>query len=134
MREPVWLRARTVRAIHLRQLAEHGGLPGLRDAAALDSALARPRNHWAYADPRPDLAALAACYAVGIAGNHAFVDGNKRVSYVACKTFLRINGHDFSASAGERFRAWSHLAAGRLSEAELAAWLRQRTTGPSAEP
>ena len=127
------MRARTVRAIHLRQLAEHGGLPGLRDAAALDSALARPRDHWAYADPRPDLAALAAGYAVGIARNHAFVDGNQRVSYVACKTFLRINGHDFSASAAEMFQAWSDLAAGKLSEAELAAWLKQRTTGPAAE-
>ena len=127
------MRTDTVRAIHLRQLAEHGGLPGLRDAAALDSALAHPRNHWAYADPRPDLATLAAGYAFAIARNHAFVDGNKRVSYVACKTFLRINGHDFSASVGERFQAWSNLAAGRLSEAELAAWLRQRMTGPAAE-
>ena len=80
-REPIWVREDVVSAIHLRQLAEHGGLPGVGDENLLLSALARPRNLFAYGDPPPDLAALAAYYALGIAKNHPFVDGIKRVYF-----------------------------------------------------
>ena len=90
MAEPKWIRAHVVLAIHLRQLAEHGGDTGVRDLGLLASALARPRNLLAYAETEPDLAALAASYAYGIAQNHPFIDGNKRTAYVVCRSFLKI--------------------------------------------
>ena len=125
MPEPTWVRQDIVLAIHQRQLAEHGGGQGLRDAGLLESALARPRNLWAYADPRPDAAALAASYASGIVKNHPFVDGNKRTGLVTCRTFLILNGWDVDASAEEKYVTFASLAAGAIGEAELAAWLRE---------
>lgn len=83
----VWLIEETLRAIHKRQIAEHGGSDGLRDEGLLSSALARPKNLLAYGEPPPDLASLAAAYAYGIARNHPFVDGNKRTALVAARTF-----------------------------------------------
>lgn len=124
--EPAWLREEVVRAIHRRQLAEHGGAEGVRDEGLLASALARPRQLQAYGNPPPDLAALAAAYAVGIARNHPFVDGNKRTAYVACRTFLLLNGHDLEASKQEKYRTFLGLAAGEVSEEALAHWLRER--------
>jgi death-on-curing protein len=123
--EPVWIREDVVRLIHLRQLAEHGGEQGVRDDGLLSSALARPKNIWAYEGEQCDLARLAAAYAHRIAMNHPFLDGNKRVVYVVSRTFLRLNGCDIEASAAERYVAFYRLAAGRISEAELAAWLRE---------
>jgi death on curing protein len=131
--EPTWVGEDVVRAIHLRQVAEHGGPPGIRDENLLRSALARPQNLFAYGDPPPDLAALAAAYAFGIARNHAFVDGNKRVSLVVCRTFLIINGCDMSATQEEKYLTWWRLAAGEIEEAELAAWIRERSSGRSGE-
>jgi death on curing protein len=124
MREPVWVRGDVVRAIQRRQLAEHGGAEGLRDEALLDSALARPRNLLAYAEPAPDLAALAAAYAFGIAQNHPFVDGNKRTALVICRTFLNLNGCDLAAAQDDKVLTFRRLAAGSLPEEELAAWIR----------
>lgn len=95
----------------------------MRDAGLLESALARPRNTFSYADA-PDLAQLAAGYACGIAGNHPFIDGNKRVAWVACRTFLRLNGADLEAPADEKFLVMLRVARGDLSEQELAAWIR----------
>jgi death-on-curing protein len=115
-----------VSAIQLRQLAEHGGEPGLRDAGLLASALARPRNRLAYGDARADLADLAAAYAFGLVKNHPFVDGNKRTAAVVCETFLEINGHELTAGDKELFQTFVRLAEGTLSEKKLAGWIRSR--------
>ena len=112
--------------IHSRQIAGHGGGPGLRDEGLLLSALARPRNLYAYGDPTPDLAAPAAAYAYGIARNHPSIDGNKRVALVAARTFLLINGADVEASQEEKYVTFLRLAEGGLSEDELAGWVRGR--------
>lgn len=109
-------------AAHAEQLAEHGGGEGLRDARALDSAMMRPSNLAEYG--KPDAAALAASYAFGIARNHPFVDGNKRAAAVVCETFLMLNGWHLTASDAELVVAFVALAAGELSEDELADWLR----------
>ena len=116
--EPVWLDERLALAIHDRQLAEHGGGAGVRDAGLLASALTRPQNRWAYGDV--DAAELAAAYAYGIARNHPFVDGNKRTAWVLARVFLAMNGHELTFSANEAIAVMLALAAGELGEAELA--------------
>lgn len=120
-----WVRPDVVEAIHNRQLAEHGGRPGIRDRGALASALQRPKDRLAYADPAPDLAELAAAYGFGIARNHPFVDGNKRTALVVMRLFLRLNGADLVASPEEKYAAMMALAAGGMDEVGLADWLRQ---------
>jgi death-on-curing protein len=122
-----WITKAAVLAIHDQQIAEHGGSPDLRDGNLLESALARPQNLFAYGNPEPDLAALAAAYAFGIAQNHAFIDGNKRTSFVVTRTFLILNGLDITANQIERLTVWIDLGAGRLSEQALADWLRKNT-------
>ncbi|HEV8581023.1 MAG TPA: type II toxin-antitoxin system death-on-curing family toxin [Thermoanaerobaculia bacterium] len=124
MGEPVWVREDVVLAIHRRQLSEHGGGGGVRDPGLLDSALARPKNLLAYSG-ESDLALLAASYAWGLARNHPFVDGNKRTAYVVCRTFLRLNGRDLDASQEEKYLTFLQLAEDRLTEQDLAAWIRQ---------
>lgn len=111
-------------AVHDQQLAVHGGGSGLRDEGLLDSALARPQNLAAYGDP--DLTALAASYAFGLARNHPFVDGNKRTALVVCETFIIDNGGSLQASEPELVVLFDELASGRIAEDELAAWLRER--------
>jgi death-on-curing protein len=119
-----WLTRALVLAIHDVQIAVHGGADGVRDLAALESALARPQNLQAYGGAEPDLAALAAAYAFGIARGHAFVDGNKRTSAVATETFLALNGAALTATDVEFVAAWAELGAGRVSEEAFAGWLR----------
>ena len=102
----------------------HGGLPGLRDENALESALARPRNREVY-DTSSDLAALAAAYGYGLVTSHPFVDGNKRVGFLAMYVFLGLNGHEIEAEEPEVVDLMVAIAAGRLTETEVAAWLRQ---------
>ena len=119
-----WIREDVIRAIHSRQLAEHGGDDGVRDKGLLLSALARPQNQAAYADPPPDLVGLAAAYAFGIAKNHPFIDGNKRTAYVACRTFLLLNAHNIQATQVEKYKLMQNLAAGEISESEMATQLR----------
>ncbi len=126
MAQIVWLLEETVIAIHSRQISEHGGGEGLRDAGLLSSALARPRNLLAYTMPRPDLAVLAAAYAFGIARDHPFVDGNKRTALVAARTFLIVNGVDLDATQDEKYLTFLELAEGTLAEEELADWIRKR--------
>jgi death on curing protein len=121
-----WITTAVVLAIHDAQIVEHGGSEGLRDHNLLESALARPRNLFAYGSPRPDLAALAAAYAFGIARNHAFIDGNKRTSLVATQTFVNLNGMDLAADDAEMLQVWSDLGAGNLSEEALADWIRKK--------
>lgn len=127
MDDPIWISIELTTSIHRRQLAEHGGADGVRDPGMLESALGRPRHLFAYADPSPDIPALAAAYAFGIAKNHAFIDGNKRTAYVVCRTFLLLNGYDLTAPPIERYTTFLALAAGDLSEDALADWLRQHT-------
>jgi death on curing protein len=122
----IWLLEETVRAIHHRQIAEHGGSEGLRDEGLLSSALARPQNLLAYGEAPPDLASLAAAYAYGIARNHPFVDGNKRTALVTARTFLLLNGVDLNATQDDKFLTFVSLAHGSISEEELAAWIRKR--------
>ena len=118
----IWLSTEVAIAAHGEQLAEHGGPVGVRDAGALDSAMMRPRNPAYYGEP--DAAALAAAYAFGISRNHPFADGNKRTAAVMMETFLTLNGHRLTATDAELVVAVLALAAGDLSEHELADWLR----------
>jgi death-on-curing protein len=129
----VWVREDVVRAVHLRQLAEHGGGEGIRDEGLLQSALARPQNLLAYGAPPPDLASLAAAYAYGIARNHPFVDGNKRTALIIARLFLLLNGMNLVATQEEKYSTFMALAAGELSEEELAFWVRAHLNYVSKE-
>jgi death-on-curing protein len=120
----VWVREDVVLAVHLRQLAEHGGGEGIRDEGLLQSALARPQNLLAYGDPPPDLACLAAAYAYGIARNHPFIDGNKRMALIVARLFLLLNDIDLVATQEEKYSTFLALAAGQLSEEDIANWVR----------
>ena len=122
----IWIGKVLVLAIHERQLAEHGGTGGVRDDALLESALARPQQLRAYGDPAPDLCDFAAALAYGLARNHPFLDGNKRTAHVAYRTFLALNGAEFSAGNEEKYVTMMALAEGRLAERDFAAWLRER--------
>ena len=121
--KPIWLSTELVQAMHLRQLSEHGGGAGIRDLGLLDSALQRPLNKAAYGEV--ELADLAAAYAYGIARNHPFIDGNKRTALVASFTFLYLNGCVMNSSQIENVQTFLALAAGTLSEDQLAAWFKQ---------
>ena len=122
--KPVWINEELVIAVHARQIAEHGGSAGIRDKSLLQSALARPRQLYAYGDPPPDTAALAASLAYGITKNHPLVDGNKRTAAVLCELFTVINGMSLEANDQEMLSVFPALAEGSLSEGELTAWLR----------
>ena len=119
----VWIATEVALAAHAEQLVEHGGGDGLRDEGMFDSAMARPRN--LADDGEPDVAALAAAYAYGIARNHPFVDGNKRTAAVVSETFLMLNGATLNATDAELVVALVALASRELSEDELADWFRQ---------
>ena len=129
MNGPEWLRRDVLLAAHAQCVVEHGGPPGIRDDGLLDSALARPRNILAYL-PDADLCTLAAAYSVGLAKNHPFVDGNKRVAFIAAALFLELNGHVLNAPEGEVVVATVDLAAGTLDEDGFARWLRDRIETP----
>ena len=122
--EPIWLDARDANAVHDRQLAEHGGGVGLRDAGLLESALARPVNRWNYGEDDP--ADLAAAYAFGVARNHPFIDGNKRTAWVLARLFLAVNGHKLTFNAEDAIRMMLALAAGELEEDAVSSWFRER--------
>lgn len=121
MVEPVWVARDIVLAVHDEQLAEHGGQPGVRDPGLLDSALARPRNQYAYGES--SIPGLAASYAFGLSRNHPFLDGNKRTSLVVAELFLALNGLELAASDAECVTTFLALAAGDLTEEELAGWI-----------
>lgn len=121
----VWITRALALAIHDRQLAEHGGGSGVRDEALLDSALARPQQLFSYGDPPPDLAALAASLAFGLARNHPFVDGNKRTAHVCYRVFLALNDVELQARDEDKYIAMLSLADGTLDEAAFADWLRK---------
>jgi death-on-curing protein len=121
MDEPIWVDKPETLVAHSRQLSEHGGSDGIRDETLLESALAKPRNVFAY-DESASLPRLAASYAYGIAKNHPFVDGNKRTALVIAEGFLGFNGLKIVAPPEEKYLTFLHLADGSLGEEELAAW------------
>lgn len=122
--QPHWLNRIVLDAIHFEQLREHGGLHGIRDEGALESALARPRQKWWY-DKSTDVVSLAAAYRFGIVRNHPYRDGNKRVGFMALVTFLGLNGYEFEADDDDVVSQMFALAAGRVSESELDEWVRR---------
>lgn len=120
----VWVTLAVAEAAHAEQIAEHGGGgDALRDRGLFESAMARPQQNAHYGEP--DAAALAAAYAYGLARNHPFVDGNKRIAAVVSETFLMLNGYGLMATDAELVVAFLELAAGALSEEDLADWFRQ---------
>lgn len=128
MPTPKWLDRTTIVALHLDQLREHGGFPGMRDEAALEAALERPRRKWETDDDRPDLARLAAAYGHAIALDRPFRDANSRVAFLVMATFLELNGRTCTASEEEVLVAMIALGDERLSRKKLAAWIRERLT------
>jgi death-on-curing protein len=124
MPEWSWVALDVLLAIHDRQIAEHGGLAGTRDAALVASALARPQNLAGYGDP--DAADLAAAYASALAKNHGFSDGNKRTAWVVARLFLRVNGVTLKFNPADALALMLGVAGGTLAEAAVAAWFRDR--------
>lgn len=124
MKEPAWLLPEVVTAVHQMLLAEHGGAPGIRDEALLESALNRPRQRFEYADG-PSIFDLAAAYCYGLAKNHPYVDGNKRLALTIAAVFLEINGYFFDAPEPDAVVIIEELAAGKLTEADLSNWFRE---------
>jgi death-on-curing protein len=114
--------------MHAKQLALFGGSAGVRDRGLLGSALARPKNIWAYGEGGPSLVRLAAAYAFGISANHAFLDGNKRTALVVSFAFLEVSGFEVTASQEEAYKTILALAAGAMSEDQLAAWFERNAT------
>jgi death on curing protein len=127
MTEPTWVRRDVLELLHSQTIAEHGGADGLRDEGLLESALARPQNLYHYEDVS-DVARLAACYGFGLAKNHAFVDGNKRIAFIAAGVFLRLNGFRMTADQAQATLVMLSVASGTFSEVELADWLGKNIT------
>ena len=127
MSEPIWLETRDIIDMHAEQLARFGGPEGIRDQGMLESAIARPLNRWHYGET--DVAVLAAAYAFGLAKNHPFIDGNKRIAFHAMMTFLRINGARFAPDSAHATVIILDLAAGEVSEESLARWIRDNWPG-----
>ena len=125
MSEPAWVAHVVVDAIHVDQLREHGGLAGLRDENALESALARPQQKWHY-QPESDLPTLAAAYGFGLATSHPYRDANKRTAFLVMATFLGLNGFELDAADADVVGTMLALADHRCSERQLAAWIRAR--------
>ena len=121
MKEPIWVLREVVLSLHEQSLAEHGGSGGLRDPGLLDSALGKPLNQFTYGSA--NIYNLAASYASGLAKNHPFIDGNKRVAFVVAITFLELNGHQFVATEADAALRTLALAAGEMTESAYAAWL-----------
>ena len=128
MNEPAWIRQDVVLALHEEALILDGGPEGVRDLGLLESALARPKNLLAYSEEPPSFARLAAAYAKGIVANHPFVDGNKRTAFIVALTFLRLNGLEVIASKEDRVLTFWNLAAGEISEDQLALWFQRNTS------
>jgi death-on-curing protein len=123
--EPRWVSRLVVDAIQTDMLLTHGGMPGLRDENALESALARPRQRFAY-EPNTDLPGLAAAYGYGLVRDHPYNDGNKRVGFVVMATFLGLNGYEFVATESDVVTTIVALASGSLDEEALADWIKKR--------
>jgi len=122
MKEPIWVLREVVLIAHEQSLAEFGGAAGIRDEGLLDSALSKPENLFAYGTP--SVFELAASYGLGLVKNHSFIDGNKRIGFMVAVVFLQLNGWRLEASEVDATLRTLALAAGELSEAEFAEWLR----------
>lgn len=120
--EPIWLDVDEVIDMHAEQLSVFGGPEGVRDFGLLESAVLRPQNQWHYG--QTDMTALAAAYAFGLARNHAFIDGNKRIAFMAMLVFLRINGIAFAPRPADATEIILSLAAGEVSEESLTRWIK----------
>lgn len=120
-----WVSLPIVLAVHERQITEHGGIDGIRDQGAIESALARPVHRASYGDP--DAAELAASYLFGLARNHGFADGNKRTAWVVSRLFLADHGYRLEFGPVEAVRQVESVASGQVSESELAVWFRERS-------
>lgn len=123
MKEPVWLTKAIIEAIHVNLIREHGGQYGIRDINLRESALARPVNRWSY-EQESDIVIIAAAYGYGLAKNHCFMDGNKRVAFMAMYTFLGINGYEIDATEPEVVDLMFGVADSSISEQQLIRWLR----------
>lgn len=123
MKQPVWVLRDVVIAVQQMLLAEHGGLSGIRDEALLDSALFRPQNLFTYTKP-VSIFDLAASYSYGLALNHPFIDGNKRVALTVAVIFLELNGYTLNAEEADAVITFEHLASGQLTEQQLAFWFQ----------
>lgn len=124
MSAPIWLRRETLQILHSASIAEHGGAEGLRDEGLFESALARPLNLHAYENVE-DIPCLAASYAFALAKNHAFVDGSKRIAFIAAAAFLRLNGQRLVAAQADAALTVLRLASGEIGEADFAEWIRR---------
>ena len=122
MKEPVWVLRKVVFAMQEQSLAQFGGSAGIRDEGLVDSALGKPQNHFAYG--KPDLFELAASYAFGLVKNHPFIDGNKRTGFLVAIVFLELNGYEFCATEADAAVRTLALAAGEMTEAAFAQWLK----------
>jgi death-on-curing protein len=122
MAEPIWVLLEAVKAIHNRQIAEHGGTTGVRDSELLESALAKPKNIYLYSKSKSSIPSLASAYAYAISKNHPFLDGNKRVALVVSIAFMKLNGWRVMASQEILYTTFWNLAAGKISEDELLLW------------
>ena len=127
MNEPRWLLQQTIVAVHSVVLEEHGGAPGIRDEDMLASALNRPLDKYTY-DTDATIFQWAAAYSFGLAKNHPFIDGNKRVAFLAGSLFLELNGYNFTAEESDAAFVFEKLAAGKIKEADLAIWLEQNSS------
>ena len=123
MKEPIWVLREVVLLAHEQSLAQFGGSPGIRDEGLLDSAIGKPQNLFAYG--KPNLFDLAASYAFGIVKNHPFIDGNKRVGFLVAVVFLELNGYRFSATEVDAALRTLAMAAGEISQAAYAEWLKK---------
>lgn len=134
MDEPLWMDSTDAIIAHDLELAAHGGASGIRDLGLLESALARPRNIWTYADSPPSLPVLAAAYAFGLSSNHPFVDGNKRTALLISFAFLDVNGLEVNASQEDAYLTIYGLAAGEVTEDRLAQWFEHNTEPRLSNP
>jgi death-on-curing protein len=125
--DPVWLKHETIYALHEAQVAEHGGTLGVRDVNLFESALNRPQQYVAYADPTPDVPALAAIYGIAFVRNHPFLDGNERVGLVVLELFLRRNGFRLTADNATCVLEILALAAGELTDEQFIVWVQRDT-------
>jgi death on curing protein len=132
MQEPIWMELIDAVIAHDLELAAHGGSTGIRDQGMLESALARARNLWVYAEQPPRWAALAAAYAYGVSSNHPFVDGNKRTALVVSFAFLETNGVSVTASQEDAYRIFLGVAAGEIGESALIAWFEENSQLPQS--
>jgi death on curing protein len=129
MKTPVWVPLQAVAAMHAELVDEHGGLVGPVRIAEFEAALARPRHQYSYSDPSPSLERVAAAYGYALARNHCFADGNERIALAVIDVFLQMNGRELTADEVDAANTMRSVAAGKVTEEQLAAWISERVRG-----